>query len=170
MLGLPKGKVFLVAWDEEWEKEFSIEKDKILKLIENYIISCHHIGSTAVKGLSSKPIIDIAIELKHYEDGFSCIDNLLTIGYKHRIIPELPDRHYFSKGEPRTHQIHMYQVGSIYFKKQIIFRDCLIENVEIRNEYHRIKKKYATEHSTDKLTYADAKTEFINGVLKKYGL
>ena len=170
MLALPKGKVFLVQWDKEWENEYTLEKNKIMELIGSYMISCHHIGSTAVKELSSKPIIDIAIELINYDDGFKCIDSLSTIGYKHRIIKELPERHYFSKGEPRTHQIHMYQKGNIYLKKQIIFRNCLIEDNELRDKYQKIKEKYATEYSMDKLAYADAKTEFINNVLEKYGI
>lgn len=29
MLGLPKGKVFLVGWSAEWEKEFISEKKRI---------------------------------------------------------------------------------------------------------------------------------------------
>ena len=171
MLGLPKGKVFLVPWDEKWENEYNIEKNLIMELIGNYIINCHHIGSTAVKGLSAKPIIDIAIEVDKFENGFECIEKLLTIGYKHRILKELPERHYFSKGgDLRTHQIHMFQTGSIYLKKHIVFRDCLIENETLRKEYQMVKEKDAEEHSSDKLAYADAKTEFINEVMKKYGL
>ena len=170
MLGLPKGRVFLVPWDKEWKNEYNTEKEKILEKIGAYVVSCHHIGSTAVKDLHSKPIIDIAIEINQYDDGFNCIDNLSTIGYKHRILTELPDRHYFSKGEPRTHQIHMYQIGSIYLRKQIVFRDCLIKNDTLRDEYQKIKEKYAKEHSADKLSYADAKSEFINSILKEYDL
>lgn len=63
MLGLPKGEVFLIPWTKDWEIEFLLEKSKIEKKIVNYIVDIHHIGSTAVKNLSAKPIIDIAIEI-----------------------------------------------------------------------------------------------------------
>lgn len=169
-LGLPKGEVFLVSWNKEWENEFNIEKNEIMKLIGTYVVSCQHIGSTAVKGLSSKPIIDIAIEINKFEDGFRCIHLLSNLGYRHRLINELPDRHYFSKGEPRTHQIHMYQTGNIYLKKQIIFRNCLIENEDLRNKYQKLKTQYALKYNNDKLAYADAKTEFIRKILEKYGI
>ena len=127
MLGLTKGKVFLVPWNEQWEKEYLKEIENIKRKIGRYVIDYHHIGSTAVKHLSAKPIIDIAVELMDYQDGFKCIEGLGEIGYKHRIIDELPERHYFSKGEPRTHQIHMYEKGNEYLKRQLTFRDYFKE-------------------------------------------
>ena len=169
MLGLPKGKVYLVEWNEEWENCFNLEKEEIIKKIGRHIILCHHIGSTAIKGLSAKPIIDIAIEINNFNEGYLCVDGLVSLGYKHRIIPELPDRHYFSKGELRTHQIHMFPKGSIYLKKQIAFRDCLIKDKMLCQEYQKIKETLSTEYSKDKLAYSDSKTDFINKTLEKLG-
>ena len=103
MLGLPKGEVFLTLWTEEWEKEFLLEKEKIQKKISNYIVDVHHIGSTAVKYLSAKPIIDIAVEINKFSDGDYCSSHLESLGYSYRGTNILPDRHYFSKGKPRTH-------------------------------------------------------------------
>lgn len=93
MLGLPKGEVFLCNYTDEWIDEFQKESREVLDMIGRYVSSIHHIGSTAVPGLKSKPIIDIAIELFDFEDGFRCIGLLFKIGYKHRIISELPERH-----------------------------------------------------------------------------
>lgn len=67
MLGLPKGVVFLVPWTSVWEVEFLLEKSKIEEVIGEQIVAVHHIGSTAVKHLSAKPIIDIAIEIKIFK-------------------------------------------------------------------------------------------------------
>ena len=169
MLGLPKGSVFLSPWDSEWENYFLLEKEKIMNVIGKNIIVIHHIGSTSVKDLSAKPIIDMAIEINIFDDGFLCIDDLKILGYKHRIIPELPDRHYFSKGEPRTYQIHMFPKGSIYLQKLLAFRDCLQKDSKVKEEYQKIKEELSTEYNKDKLAYADAKTDFINNVLEKLG-
>ncbi|MRS08536.1 GrpB family protein, partial [Bacillus anthracis] len=113
MLGLPYGKVFLVPWTEEWEFEFMKEKQFIEKQIGEHILAIHHIGSTAIPHLSAKPIIDIAIELENYRDGIHCIKKLELLNYKYRK-DVLPERYYFNKGEPRTHQIHMYERGNTY--------------------------------------------------------
>lgn len=73
MLGLPKGQVFLVPWTEQWEIEFKEEERKIRSEINDSILATHHIGSTAIQGLSAKPIIDIAIEIKLFEEEIHCV-------------------------------------------------------------------------------------------------
>ena len=165
MLGLQKGKVFLCDYTDEWAKEFEKESKKVLDLIGRYVANIHHIGSTAVPGLKSKPIIDIAIELFSFDDGFQCIDPLSQIGYRHRIIPELPDRHYFSKGDPRTHQIHMHKPKSKYLWEHLQFRDKLRVDVVLAKQYQDLKEELSRTYSKDKLAYADAKTEFIKSVI-----
>lgn len=170
MLGLPKGTVYLVPWTKEWENEFSNESKRIKLELGELILEVHHIGSTAVKNLSAKPILDIAIELKDFELGKLCVQGLEKIGYEYKGNNILPGRYYFSKGEPRTHQIHMYQTGSIFLKRQLAFRDFLNENKEALKEYQMLKEKLTKEHNTDKVTYSYAKTDFINNVMSKLEL
>jgi GrpB-like predicted nucleotidyltransferase (UPF0157 family) len=165
MLGLPKGRVFLIDYTEEWATEYRKESERIIRLIGSKITGIRHIGSTAVPGLKAKPIIDIAAELADFKYGFLCKRPLKTIGYRHRIISELPERHYFSKGDPRTHQIHMFGPESKYLWEQIAFRDKLRSHPDLMKEYQELKEKLSSQYSTDKLAYADAKTEFINSVV-----
>lgn len=167
MLGLPRGEVFLVPWSIEWTKEFEREKRKIIGDIGQYIINVHHIGSTAVKGLSAKPIIDIAIEIDHFFDGEKCVVALEGLGYSYKGINVLPERHYFNKGEPRTHQIHMYQRDNKYLLEQLNFRDYLSNNEQARSEYQQLKLKLSSLHENDKHKYADEKTDFIKSILEK---
>lgn len=103
MLGLPKGAVYLIPWSEKWEREFELEKERIETQIGKYIVGIHHIGSTAVKHLSAKPIIDIGIELRSFSNGELCVSPLKELGYSYKGTNILPERHYFNKGEPRTH-------------------------------------------------------------------
>ncbi|MFB1050382.1 GrpB family protein [Paraliobacillus sp. JSM ZJ581] len=167
MLGLPRGEVFLVPWTEDWLKEFLLEKERIQHKIEKSVVNIHHIGSTAVKGLSAKPIIDIAIEIKAFDDGEFCVNPLECLGYAYKGINILPDRHYFIKGEPRTHQIHMYQVGNKYLLEQLNFIDYLRRNDSTRKEYQKLKIELSKANKHDKYRYADAKTDFVQSVLTK---
>lgn len=167
MLGLPKGEVFLVPWTEEWNKEFLLEKEKIQDEIGEYIIAIHHIGSTAVKHLSAKPIIDIAIEIKNFKDGEKTSSPLEKLGYSYKGTNILPERHYFSKGEPRTHQIHMYQCGNKYLLEQLKFRDYLRDNDEARIQYEQLKLNLAKLNKNNKHKYAEEKTEFVKSILER---
>jgi GrpB-like predicted nucleotidyltransferase (UPF0157 family) len=158
MLGLPKGQVFLVPWSNEWQKEYLLEKDQIQEVVGQYILAVHHIGSTAVKHLSAKPIIDIAIEINEFQDGEKCITPLETLGYAYKGTNVLPDRHYFNKGEPRTHQIHMYQSGNKYLLEHLAFRDYLRYNETARIQYEQLKQDLSTVNKSNKHKYADDKT------------
>lgn len=156
MLGLPYGKVFLVPWTEEWEIEFMKEKQLIEEQIGEHILAIHHIGSTSIPYLSAKPIIDIAIELENYTDGIHCIKKLELLNYKYRK-EVLPERYYFNKGEPRTHQIHMYEQGNTY----------LIDNKTARMQYEQLKIQLSQANPTDKHKYTEDKTNFITSILTK---
>ncbi|WP_071461547.1 GrpB family protein [Bacillus massilinigeriensis] len=167
MLGLPKGEVFLVPWTKEWEREFLLEQERIQKVVGQHILAVRHIGSTAVRQLSAKPIIDIAIEIKDFHDGEKDVIPLETLGYSYKGINVLPDRHYFNKGEPRTHQIHMYQSGSKYLLEQLDFRDYLRNNDTARIEYEQLKQKLSTLNKNNKHKYADDKAQFVKSILEK---
>lgn len=167
MLGLPKGEVFLVPWTEEWNKNFLSEKEKIQDKIGEYIMDIHHIGSTSVKHLSAKSIIDIAIEIKDFKDGANASSPLEKLGYSYRGTNILPDRHYFSKGEPRTHQIHMHQCGNKHLLEQLKFRDYLRDNDEARIEYERLKLNLAKLNKNNRQKYTEEKTTFIRTILGK---
>ncbi|MGX1446881.1 MULTISPECIES: GrpB family protein [Bacillus] len=167
MLGLPRGEVFLVPWSMEWKNEYEKEKRQIIADIGPYTINVHHIGSTAVKGLSAKPIIDIAIEIEHFIDGEKCVIALEGLGYSYKGTDVLPERHYFNKGEPRTHQVHMYQRHNKYLLEQLNFRDYLRNNEQARSEYQQLKLKLSRLHGNDKHKYAHEKTAFIKSILEK---
>ncbi|MFA2841085.1 GrpB family protein [Bacillus paranthracis] len=166
MLGLPCGKVFLVPWTEEWAIEFIKEKQFIEEQIGEHILAIHHIGSTAITHLSAEPIIDIAIELEDYKDGLKCIQKLELLNYKYRK-DVLPERYYFNKGEPRTHQIHMYEQRNKHLIEQLQFRDYLIDNKTARIQYEKLKIQLSQANPNDKHQYAEDKTNFITSILAK---
>ncbi|WP_242320058.1 MULTISPECIES: GrpB family protein [Bacillus] len=146
--------------------EFMKEKQLIEEQIGEHILAIHHIGSTSIPYLSAKPIIDIAIELENYTDGIHCIKKLKLLNYKYRK-EVLPERYYFNKGEPRTHQIHMYEQGNTYLIEQLQFRDYLIDNKTARMQYEQLKIQLSQANPTDKHKYAEDKTNFITSILTK---
>lgn len=168
MLGLPKGQIFLVDWDKEWEILFDREKQKIFELFKNDNIEVHHIGSTSVKNLKAKPILDIAIEIDSFSDINKYIDRLKQLDYISIGNDILPDRYYFIKENPRTHQIHLFEKGNLYLEQQLKFRDILRTDSTIKNEYESLKLKLAAANTNDKHKYADLKTDFITNILKEF--
>ena len=60
MIGLARGTVKIVPYDCKWKDAYKQEETLLNSLIEDYDIDIQHLGSTAIEGLDSKPIIDIA--------------------------------------------------------------------------------------------------------------
>lgn len=61
ILGLPAGQVLLFEAHEARAKEFALEKARIIDAIGEHVLDVQHIGSTAIRGIPAKPILDILV-------------------------------------------------------------------------------------------------------------
>ena len=49
----------------------------------------------------------------------------------------------------------------------MVFRDYLREHADTRNEYDRLKRDLAARYRTDRKSYVDSKTDFVERVIEK---
>ena len=130
-----------------------------------------HIGGNAVNGLAAKPVIDIMIGLSDFSVADKPVPKIETLSYKYikKYENEMPLRRYFVKNlnGVRTHQIHMVEINSEFWRRHLVFRDYLRQNPEMANDYAALKKQLARREWADVNEYADAKSEFITGIENK---
>ena len=81
MIGLKRGTVKIVPYSEVWKKLFETEKDLLLSAIGSYVLEIEHVGSTSVKNLEAKPIIDIAVAVGNISNVEKCVSPLENLGY-----------------------------------------------------------------------------------------
>lgn len=170
MLGIKYNIVELKPHNSKWKTLFKQEKDKIMSLsIHEYIVEVEHIGSTAVAGLTAKPIIDIMLGVKNYSDSKRCIGDLENIGYRNFGECGRPGRLFFIKSESlkSTHHLHLVEYNSIYWENNIFFRDYLRNNKKIADEYAALKKDLAKKYRNDRDAYRFYKSSFVENILKK---
>jgi GrpB-like predicted nucleotidyltransferase (UPF0157 family) len=55
--------VVICDYDADWPTRFQHEASTLPAALDGIIIGCHHIGSTTVPGLATKPVIDILLEV-----------------------------------------------------------------------------------------------------------
>ncbi|MGO1368844.1 MAG: GrpB family protein [Senegalia sp. (in: firmicutes)] len=173
MLGLPKGVVKLETYDPKWVLEYEREEDIIQNCIGNNIIDIQHVGSTSLEGLSAKPIIDIAIGVDSILEGYKCIEPFEQLGYVYKGEAGISGRLFFSKGDVHTtkHHVHVEKIDSINWLNQILFRDYLRIDDDVRDEYDKLKKKLSLEYANDREIYTLEKADFILNIIeqaKKY--
>jgi len=122
----------------------------------------HHIGSTSVKSLASKPIIDILMELPVLETLDQYTDQFKRVGYESMGESGIPARRYFRKClEKRTHHVHAFKSGTDNAKRHLAFRDYLVSHPDIAKEYEFVKCSAAEKFNGDNAKYCELKNDFM---------
>ncbi|AUN14775.1 GrpB family protein [Paraclostridium sordellii] len=80
MVGISKNKVILAPYSIKWAELYNIEKDLILSSIGQYTVDIQHVGSKSIPDMISKPIIDIVVGLKNFDDEFKIISKIENLG------------------------------------------------------------------------------------------
>ena len=170
---LQKDQVNIVSYNPDWPTMAALEIAKLQDVLQSTkIIDIQHVGSTAIPGISAKPIIDIQVAVHSLEEVKNqIIPELQKLGYE--FWNENPDitKMFFVKGMPpfgngRTHHVHVFAYDSEHWRNKIIFRDYLCRHPETAREYEQLKKQLADDFSHDREKYTDAKRVFVDKILK----
>jgi GrpB-like predicted nucleotidyltransferase (UPF0157 family) len=168
-----KEEVALVSYDPRWPAMFEQERRHLLSCLPADVIKrIEHFGSTAVPGLAAKPIIDILVEVTSLDETKKRIVPLLeTQGYEYFWRPTWGDDTppfyaWFIKRDAqgkRTHHLHMAE-SSFEHWDRLLFRNYLIDHPDIAREYGDLKMKLSNALHNDRITYTQAKSEFIKRI------
>lgn len=152
--------IFLTEPNPAWETWFREEKEHLLKVLpEKYVLSVHHVGSTAVKGIWAKPIIDILLETN---DGNLLKDDIKKAGYI--LMSEMADRLSFNKGytengfAERVFHLHVRRKGD---NAEVYFRDYLNNHPDKAKEYEKMKLGLWKKYEHDRDGYTNQKSEMV---------
>lgn len=168
-----KEEVGVVPYNPRWPEIFEQERVHLLSCIPTDLIGrIEHFGSTAVPGLSAKPIVDILVEVTSLEETKKRIVPILEEqGYEYFWRPSWGDDTppfyaWFIKRDKngnRTHHIHMVEKDFVHWER-LFFRDYLIEHPDTAREYGELKEKLSKAHHNNRVVYTEAKTSFIKTI------
>ena len=110
-------EVEIVPYDPNWPDIYGLEANEIRRVVASeFQPVIEHFGSTAIPGLSAKPIIDIMLGVKSREFWPMLITPLKGIGYDYWEENPNKDRMFFVKGLPpkvhRTHHVHVLRLAA----------------------------------------------------------
>lgn len=171
-----KEDVAVVPYDPRWPEMFEQERLHLLSCLPDDLVNrIEHFGSTAVPGLSAKPIVDILVEVASLDETKRRIGPILEAqGYDYFWRPSWGDDTppfyaWFIKRDKngnRTHHIHMVES---YFEQwdRLLFRDYLIEHPDVAREYGNLKMRLSIAHQNDRVAYTQAKSDFVRRVTTK---
>ena len=171
-LGLKNDEISLSVYTDEWNEEFSRVKKEIIKYTSIKENRIEHIGSTAIKDMLAKPIIDILIAVDDIVNiDNSLINSLKKVGFL-RLRVERPNEIIFAKFhddtyEEKTHFIHLVEYEKELWENLLFFRDYLNAFELARNKYIEIKLDYIRKSTTGINEYTKHKEEFVNEIFCK---
>ena len=165
--------VEIVDYDPRWPLLFAEEAKRLRAVLDpSLIVGLEHFGSTAIPGLSAKPIIDILIAVRSLAAArVSFVEALRKLEYVYRADNPKKDRMFFVKGMPpfgskRSHHVHVTEPQGEMWQR-LAFRDYLRAHPEEAGTYDRLKQRLAAEYRKDREAYTEAKSAYVASVMRK---
>lgn len=158
-------KLFPITFTQNSEtfKEQYLKEEKYLKsLLKSHIKRISHIGSTAIKNIKTKPIVDILIEVVSNSD--MDIIKAILLENNYILMNENLNKISFNKGY--TQNGYAKEVFHIHIKKyhdcdELYFRDYLNDNLNKALEYEQLKLFLYKKYKPNRDLYTDSKKEFV---------
>ena len=163
-------RVTVEPWDPTWATSFEAVRAELERACADVPgHSVEHVGSTAVRGLDAKPVLDVTVVVAH-EHVDAAIAALEDVGYRHRGERGIPDRHAVT-APPHGPARHVYVgvEGSLAVRNQLAVRDVLRRDPVLRERYGRLKRSLAARDLASMDEYVAAKTPLLQEILRASG-
>lgn len=155
--------IFLVKPNNKWNAYYK-EIEAFLKnvLPDQSYRRISHIGSTAIKGIWAKNIVDVLLEIPNS----SRLDVITKVIEENGFIKMYTEekRISFNKGytkegfAEKVYHLHLRYEGD---NDELYFRDYLNDHPEVAKEYETMKLELWKQYEHNRDAYTQAKTDFI---------
>ena len=153
--------IVLTEHKDCWADYYAEEAAELKKILPDGT-TMNHVGSTAVKGIWAKPIVDILVEVSTNLNLVEVSAILQNSGWTKMSGSE--KRISFNKGytenglAEKVYHLHLRYVGD---DDEIYFRDYLNTHPEVAKEYETLKLGLWKQFEHDRDGYTAAKSEFV---------
>jgi GrpB-like predicted nucleotidyltransferase (UPF0157 family) len=160
-------EVVIADYDPIWPHWFESAAFRIREALGDKVLQLDHVGSTSVRGLPAKPLIDVNLVVVDTTDEGAYVPPLEAIGYTLRT--REPDwfEHRMLRGYDPPVNLHVFNLECEEVDRMLRFRDWLRTHPEDRDLYLRTKRELAGKNWKYVQNYADAKSEVIQEILAR---
>ena len=143
------------------------EKEKALIANSLKEAEIHHVGSTAVKGLAGKGIIDIMMAVTSWKNEEEVVKKLRQLGFSH-VHPKKKGEIFLSTRKRTAigdFHIHLVKKGSMAYADLLAFRDYMRKHPERVRELSELKYFWWKEAKEDRKKYGRFKGQHVKEIL-----
>ena len=152
----------IVDYNENWPLKYAVEANEIRNAVINNLISIYHIGSTAIKEIRAREMLDILIVVKKTISIDELVTQLEKLDYNYCKESD-NTRCYSLKKKDNSFCLYVFyedQVSEI--EKYLAVSLYLKEHHEIAAEYMKVKDTYIKSYLKNK--YYQEKKKFFNEI------
>ena len=158
----------IVDYDEGWPARFDSERARLRPLLPGAEI--HHIGSTAVRGMPAKPVVDVMALVDDLDAPITALVEQAGYEFPEAFNATLSHRRWLCRPSAahRTHHLHLVDERP-ELDRHLCFRDRLRASAPLRDEYALLKRDLARRRAGDREAYSEAKSDFVRRVVGEAG-
>ncbi len=160
-------KITVVEYNPDWPSLFRRLSLPVKDALGEIAVAIEHVGSTAVPGLAAKPIIDIDVVIPSLADLSVVVARLALLGYTHQGDLGIRGREAFlAPSSKPEHYLYVCSIDGKELRRHRLFRDYLLGHPAVASRYAALKKDAARRFPDDRPAYTEAKSYFIEEVLR----
>lgn len=164
------GELILEDYRNDYPSIYEKEKEELLSIYKDKIKYIDHVGSTSIKNIKSKPIIDILIQTDDLNDFIKYTESYVEGDiYTVKKEPTRGGDYLIRREEDGKAKalIHVYKTGDINGITSIMFRDYLNTHEEERKKYESLKLDLYSKYKNNRNEYTNGKDKYIKDVIQK---
>lgn len=175
MLGLRRGTVALYPHETAWEAEAARTIRQLKEILGDAATEIRHVGSTAIRSIKAKPIVDIAVAAADFDRVLVLREPLERAGFYYRpgsLEGQLlfaRGSYYDGSGDLQTHFIHVVKAGGEDWNNYVRFVAYCNARPAVAKAYEALKVALAEACPVDagREHYLAGKHDFIRRTLRE---
>ena len=163
---MQKRTVEIHPYHSDWPVIFQREAETLRNLLGKNLAEIHHIGSTAIKDMPAKPVIDILLEFTDLNDLQMIVSCLQQAAYAELSKNVIPHTSFFTFKETaaiRFH-LHIFAAGDPQVRRHVNFRDFMNQHPEEARLYAELKLNLAEKYRDDIGQYVQNKSRLVQSI------
>ncbi len=152
-----------------WKLQFWLEKTWLRLGLGHRVLGIEHVGSTSIRELPAKPIVDISIAVENYEQAWRIVPVMKSLGYIYLGENTELREYAFERPGLYSSSVFVCEPGGDKWQARLRFRDYLRNHPDAKRAYAALKRDLAKQYADDLLTYQRAKLPFVQDILTLSG-
>lgn len=154
----------LAEHSEDWATVFAAERTRLERALT---LPLEHIGSTAVPGLVTKPVVDIQVGAPSFPPPAAVAQALERLGYDGLGDAGVPGRMYWRLRGERSFNVHVVRFDGEHWRNNLALRDYLRASPAARERYAAAKRAAVAAGAVTLLAYSQAKNDVVASLLSQ---